>query len=94
MAASASGHCCWPAGSDVTSAVYTGSMLKTDGSGNVQWQNAYTGTTPYGQQFNDVIQTSDGGYAAAGSSYVGSPTNGGPGFYVVKMDSNGRIDTC
>jgi hypothetical protein len=43
--------------------------FETDGSGNILWQNVCTGTTSYGQQFNDVVQTSDGGYAAAGHSY-------------------------
>jgi len=74
--------------------VYTGWMLKTDGAGNIQWQNAYTGTTSGGQQFNDVIQTADGGYAAAGYSYVGSGSYGGPGFFVVKTDANGRVGGC
>jgi hypothetical protein len=40
------------------------------------------------------MQTADGGYAAAGSSYVGSLSYGGPGFFVLKTDAQGKVGTC
>ena len=53
--------------------------MKTDAQGDIQWQNLYSGTEPTGFNsiaLNDIIQTTDGGYAAAGSSCVGSLTYG------------------
>lgn len=76
---------------------WDGWLVKTDSQGNIQWQNSYSGTEPAGSnsvRFNDIIQTTDGGYAAAGSSYVGSLSNGGPGFFVAKTDAQGTIGTC
>ena len=43
---------------------------------------------------DDVIQTTDGGYAAAGSSYVGSLSYGGPGFFILTTDARGSVGTC
>jgi hypothetical protein len=60
-------------------------------------QNLYPGTEPTGFNavvLNDVLQTTDGGYAAAGSSYVGSLSYGGPGFFIVKTDAQGNVGTC
>jgi hypothetical protein len=76
---------------------FDGWLVKTDAVGNIQWQNLYSGTEPTGSNsvvLNDVIQTSDGGYAAAGSSYEGSLTYGGPGFFVLKTDAQGNVGTC
>ena len=70
-------------------------MLKTDGSGNILWQKTYTGlTTHYGSVFQQVIQTSDGGYAVIGSSWTADVTYGGPGMWLVKTDSDGNIGSC
>jgi len=73
---------------------YTGWMLKTDATGNILWQKVYEGEPQQNTQFGDVIRTADGGYAAAGYSYVGSPAYGGPGFFVIKTDSTGAIGNC
>jgi hypothetical protein len=73
----------------------TGWMVKTDAVGNVLWQKTYTGLTATGGNvFNDVIQTRDGGYAAAGASWTANPTYGGPGLWLVTTDANGNIGTC
>ena len=72
-----------------------GWMLKTDGSGNILWQKTYTGlTTNDGNVFEQVIQTSDGGYAVTGSSWTSDLTYGGPGLWVIKTDSDGNIGGC
>ena len=69
--------------------------MKTDASGNILWQKVYTGLTSQdGNQFNDIIQTTDGGYAATGQSWTANLTYGGPGLWLVKTDSNGNIGTC
>jgi hypothetical protein len=73
----------------------TGWIVKTDASGNILWQKTYTGlTSGGGNVINDIIQTSDGGYAAAGDSWTANPTYGGPGLWLVKTDSEGNIGTC
>lgn len=76
---------------------FDGWLVKTDAQGNIQWQNLYSGTESSGfnsVELNDVIHTIDGGYAAAGSSYVGSLTYGGPGFFILKTDAEGNVGTC
>jgi hypothetical protein len=73
----------------------TGWIVKTDASGNILWQKTYTGlTSGGGNVINAIIQTSDGGYAAAGDSWTANPTYGGPGLWLVKTDSQGNVGTC
>jgi hypothetical protein len=73
----------------------TGWIVKTDASGNILWQKTYTGLTPGGGNvINDIIQTSDGGYTAAGDSWTANPTYGGPGLWLVTTDSTGNVGTC
>jgi hypothetical protein len=73
----------------------TGWIVKTDASGNIRWQKTYTGlTTGGGNVLNAIIQTSDGGYAAAGDSWTANPTYGGPGLWLVTTDSQGNVGTC
>jgi len=76
---------------------FDGWLVKTDAQGNIEWQNLYSGTEQTGFNsvvLNDVIQTTDGNYAVAGSSYVGSLSYGGPGFLVLKTDAQGNVGTC
>ncbi len=81
--------------SNVFAQATTGWMLKTDTSGNIVWQKMYTGlTSTAGNRFNQVIGTSDGGYAVAGDSWTADLTYGGPGMWLIKTDSGGNIGTC
>jgi hypothetical protein len=61
-------------------------LVKVDSSGTLQWNNTYGGTG------NDVayciVQTSDGGYALAGTTT--SYGLGGDDFWLVKTDSSGN----
>jgi len=62
-------------------------VVKLDANGNLQWTK-----TIGGKDFEDsysLIQTSDGGYAIAGSTT--SFGAGGEDVYVVKLDANGNL---
>jgi hypothetical protein len=73
----------------------TGWVVKTDGSGTILWQKTYTGlTATAGNVLSDVIQTSDGGYAAAGKSWTANLTYGGPGLWLLKTDGSGNVGSC
>jgi predicted secreted protein len=62
-------------------------LVKTDSSGNMQWNNTYGGADyDYGWS---VVQTSDGGYALFGVTE--SFGVGGEDFYLVKTDSSGNM---
>ena len=63
-------------------------LVKTDVSGNMQWDKTYGGIGE--EKANSLIQTSDGGYALAGetrSSIVAMPD-----FWLVKVDSSGNLE--
>jgi hypothetical protein len=62
-------------------------LVKTDASGNMQWNKTYGGTgNDYGYS---VVQTSDGGYALAGlTTSFGA---GGNDAYLVKTDASGNM---
>lgn len=81
--------------SNVFAEATNGWMLKTDGAGKILWQKTYTGlTSQNGNVFGQVIQTADGGYAVAGSSWTSDLDYGGPGLWLVKTDLNGNIGDC
>jgi len=69
-------------------------VVKTDGSGAIQWQNTFGGSDWDG--LNDLLQTSDGGYVAVGytQSTDGDVTTsyGNADIWVVKLDGFGGID--
>ncbi len=65
-----------------------GWLIKTDVLGNIQWQKTFGNSDL--QEFEAVIQTADGGYAALGINY-GSGT-AYYDFYLVKVDSNGNTE--
>jgi hypothetical protein len=73
---------------------YHGWIVKTDSYGNIQWQKVYTEIQKNESYFNDIIQTSGGGYAATAYTYTGSESYGGPGFAVLEIDANGNIGNC
>ncbi|MFH1319382.1 MAG: T9SS type A sorting domain-containing protein [Bacteroidota bacterium] len=71
--------------------------IKTDASGNIQWDKAYK--SDYGNEGHDVIQTSDGGYAMTGYLYntFGNTLAGvyqGYDAYIIKTDANGDSPGC
>jgi len=63
-------------------------VVKLDANGNLQWTKTIGGTK--GEEGKSIIQTSDGGYAIAGTT--ASFDAGDLDVYVVKLDKNG--DAC
>jgi len=64
-------------------------FVKTDSSGNMQWNRTYGGS---GSDYaNSVVQTSDGGYALAGTTSSFSD-DGQADFWLVKTDSSGNVE--
>ena len=57
-------------------------LVKTDSNGNMIWNQTYGGAGD--NVANSVIQTSDGGYAVAGST--DSAGAGGNDYYLIKVD--------
>ena len=68
-------------------------LLKTDADGNQQWYKTFGGSKY--DKFNQVIQTSDGGFLAVGTSNSYNTgindTLGHNLDYIVKVDGNGNI---
>lgn len=71
-------------------------VIKTDSSGQIQWQKCLGGS--WDDWASSVKQTQDGGYIVAGSAI--SPdgdamcihcANGNPDFLIIKLDANGNI---
>jgi hypothetical protein len=60
-------------------------LVKTDSNGNMQWNKTYGGANY--DRANSLVETSDGGFALAGSSGSGPPAD----FWLVKTDSNGNM---
>lgn len=68
-------------------------MVKTDSSGNVQWNKIYGPDVEYSDRyFYSFQQTSDGGFIAAGST--NQFDNGNGSIWLVKTDSSGNISGC
>ena len=68
-------------------------MVKTDASGNVQWNKIYGPDVQYSDRyFHSFQQTSDGGFIAAGST--NQFNSGNSSLWLVKTDSNGNISRC
>jgi hypothetical protein len=62
-------------------------LVKTDASGNMQWNKTYGGTG--GELANALVQTGDGGYALAGAT--SSYGSGGADAWLVKTDAAGNV---
>ena len=62
-----------------------GYLVKTDANGNTQWTQTYGDTGL--QNFEAVVQTADGGYAAVGVTYTNG--TGYYDIYLVKTNSSG-----
>jgi hypothetical protein len=62
-------------------------VVKLDANGNLQWTKTIGG--PASEEGSSLIQTSDGGYAIAGSTK--SFGAGGDDVYVVKLDAKGNL---
>ncbi len=67
--------------------IYSFWLVKTDSKGNTQWSQTYGGSGD--NLAYSMIQTSDGGYALAGSTTT--PGVGGRQMMLVKTDSNGNM---
>src|SRR5258708_16545182 len=65
-------------------------MVKTDSTGNVQWQKAY-GSPNYAASFQKEGLTTDGGLASGGYTLEFNNQNEA---YIVKTDSSGRVNKC
>jgi len=70
-------------------------IVKTDSTGNIQWQNTIGGSDA--DFLYSIQQTADGGYILGGYSNSGisgdktENTNGGTDYWIVKTDSLGNI---
>ncbi len=62
-------------------------LIKTDAYGNVQWAKTYGGISL--EEFTSVQQTSDGGYIAAGYTFLFG--SGLPDILLIKTDANGNV---
>ncbi len=62
-------------------------LVKTDNNGNLEWAQTYGGSES--DYACSVVQTSDGGFALAGSTY--SFGSGFDDFWLIKIDSNGNL---
>ena len=68
-------------------------LVKTDSSGNVQWNKIYGPDVEYSDRyFYSFQQTSDGGFIAAGTT--NEFDNGNGSIWLVKTDSSGNISSC
>ena len=67
-----------------------GWLVKTDSAGNMQWNRTYGGGR--NDFANSVIQTSDDGYAFAGTTYSFGESAYDPRCWLVKTDSEGTVE--
>jgi predicted secreted protein len=63
-------------------------LVKTDSNGNMIWNQTFGGSGD--NVANAVIQTSDGGYAVAGSTDAAGA--GGNDFYLIKVNADGSME--
>ena len=66
-------------------------LVKTDAYGNMEWNQTYG--EGYALAVSSVVETSDGGYAIAGSTYVGARyTRDSNNLILVKTDASGNME--
>jgi len=63
-------------------------LIKTDSAGNMEWNQTY-GEEEANDSLQSLVQTSDGGYAMAGSTTAFGA--GGSDFWLIKTDSFGNM---
>ena len=64
-------------------------LVKTDSDGNMEWNRTYSG--PLNEhRFSSLVQTSDGGYALVGNTYMNDHPYGE--FWLVKTDADGNME--
>lgn len=63
-------------------------LVKTDADGNMMWNQTYGGENY--DRCSTVVETSDGGYALAGSTF--SLSGDDSDFWLIKTDSNGDVE--
>ena len=72
---------------------YDAWVVKLNAAGAIQWQKCFGGSGD--DEFNSIVQTSDGGFAATGWTYSNdgevSGNHGSPDVWVVKLDDTGAI---
>lgn len=66
-------------------------MIKTDAAGNIQWQRQYDYGFGADDRAHSVWQTSDGGYIAAGQTWLMHGAFGNYDIYIIKTDANGNV---
>ena len=67
-------------------------ILKVDGGGSAQWETTIGPSGRTHALLNDVVQTADGGYVAAGHSYTATADYPYPtSVLVVRVDANGNV---
>jgi len=68
-------------------------ILRIDGSGNIIWQKSFGGSEV--DKISSIIQTSDGGFIAVGSTNSNggdvSGNHGGNDYWIVKISSEGEL---
>jgi hypothetical protein len=63
-------------------------LVKVDSSGNTQWYKSYGIGGRFTDEAHRVLQTSDGGYAVAGVTWISNTTGN---FWVFKVDASGNM---
>ncbi len=63
-------------------------VIKTDGLGQLQWQQTFS-LNNYGGRAYSVIETRDGGYVVFGSAYLPAVADNRP--WLIKLDADGNV---
>lgn len=69
-----------------------GALLKLDKAGNQVFYQVYRNDSSIYDVFNDIVETSDGGYAAVGNAFQPLSQGGHQRAWLLKVDSNGCLN--